>query len=355
MNRKTLILAALGLLSTTTVDAQRLSLNKQTIDCGKTGFEVPVSATFEMRNKGLRKLVINDVKADCGCTKVELSKKEAGPGERLTLTVTYDARLLGHFEKQVAVMTNATKKPVYLKIKGVVLADYQDFAGNYPYDFGGLLADANNLEFDNVNRGEHPEAEVHIVNNSSSVMTPNVMHLPPYLTAIVVPEQLAPGRAGKVTLTLNSEKLHDFGLTQTSVYLAKNLGDKVNSDNELPVSTVLLPDMKEYEGEGRQQAPRMQLSATDIDLGDMKTKSKRSGDVTITNNGQSNLKINSLQMFTPGLKVTLSKRELKPGEQAKLKVTAYADGLRKARSKPRVLMISNDPVQAKVVINVNVK
>jgi len=36
-------------------------------------------------------------------------------------------------------------------------------------------------------------------------------------------------------------------------------------------------------------------------------------------------------------------------------VTAYADGLRKARSKPRVLMITNDPENAKVVINVNVE
>lgn len=355
VGKKTATLLLLPLFACLPAGAQRLQLNKQTIDCGKTGFEVPVSATFELRNKGLRKMVVSDVKADCGCTQTELSKREAGPGERIMLTVTYDARLLGHFDKQVAVTTNATKKPVYLRIKGVVLADYQDFKGNYPYDFGGLLSDVNNVEFDNVNRGDNPEMEFHIVNNSSSAMTPNVLHLPPYLTAIVSPEQLAPGRAGKVTLMLNSEKLHDYGLTQTSVYLAKNLGEKINSSNELPVATVLLPDLTKFEGEGRQQAPQLQLSATDINLGEMGAKSKKAGEVTLTNTGQTTLKISSLQMFTPGLRVTLKKRELQPGEQTKLKVTAFADGLRKARSKPRVLMITNDPAQAKVVIYVNVK
>lgn len=355
MKKKTLIIAALGLLTATTVSAQRLSVNKTTIDCGKTGFEMPVSATFEMRNKGLRRLVISEVKADCGCLEAELSKKEIGVGERFTLKVTYDARMLGHFEKQVAIVSNATKKPVYLKIKGVVLADYQDFSGSYPYDFGGLLTDLNDLEFDDVKRGDHPEIEMHIMNNSTSNMMPNIMHLPPYLSAVATPEQLSPGRSGTIKLTLNSEHLRNFGLTQTEVYLAKNLGERVNSANEINVSAVLLPNMEQFEGAGRHQAPHMQLSSTNIDLGDMGTKKKKSGEVIISNDGQSDLKISSLQMFTPGLRVTLSKRELKPGEHTKLKVTAYADGLRKARSKPRVLMITNDPENAKVVINVNVE
>jgi len=363
MNRKTTrlirgrvgVLALLSFLFFSPATAQRLSIDKQTIDCGKTGFEVPVSATFEMVNKGKRKLLVTDVRPDCGCTKVELSGKEVEPGDRFTLTVTYDARMLGHFVKQVALYSNASINPVYLKIKGVVLADYTDYAGSYPYNYKGLLYDLNNLEFDNVNRGDHPEAEMHILNNSSSVMTPNVMHLPPYLNAVVLPEQLSPGRAGVITFILDSEQLRDYGLTQTSVYLATQLGDKINSENELPVSTVLLPDLTKFEGEGRQKAPHLNLSATAFELGEFGNKSKKKGQVILTNTGASELRIRSLQMFTQGLRVTLSKRVLKPGEQAKLKVTAFADGLRKARSKPRVLMITNDPDQSKVVINVNVK
>ena len=66
--------------------AQRLTVKTTTIDVGATGYEQPVTATFEMRNKGLRRLVIQSVKPDCGCTKIEYPK-EVGIGERFTLMV----------------------------------------------------------------------------------------------------------------------------------------------------------------------------------------------------------------------------------------------------------------------------
>ena len=59
-------------------------------------------------------------------------------------------------------------------------------------------------------------------------------------------------------------------------------------------------------------------------------------------------------MFTAGMKVKLNKTKLQSGEQAKLKITVDAKEIKKARSKPRVLMITNDPKRPKVIINVNV-
>jgi uncharacterized protein (TIGR00255 family) len=74
--------------------------------------------------------------------------------------------------------------------------------------------------------------------------------------------------------------------------------------------------------------------------------------VSVDNIGKSELDISSLQMFTTGLKVKLNKTHLQPGEQATLKITADTKALRAARSKPRVLMITNDPMKPKVVINI---
>ena len=58
-----------------TANAQRLTVKNTTIDVGATGYEQPVTATFELRNKGLRRLVIESVKPDCGCTKIEYPKE----------------------------------------------------------------------------------------------------------------------------------------------------------------------------------------------------------------------------------------------------------------------------------------
>ena len=155
--------------------------------------------------------------------------------------MTYDARQLGHFDKQAAIVSNGSEKPLYIRMKGVVLADIQDFSGTYPIEMGDLRLDKADLEFDDVNRGDQQVQELHIHNNGTKVYHPNLMHLPSYLTAVVTPERLALGRSGKITVVLNSALLRDYGLTQTSVYLAGNPGDKVSPDHEIAVSAVLLP------------------------------------------------------------------------------------------------------------------
>jgi hypothetical protein len=346
---------ALFLLAGSPVMAQTVSVSEPVQDCGTTSYWTPVTATFQLWNKGQHPLVISDVKADCGCTSVTYPKTPVEVGAPFTVTMTYDARQLGHYYKQAAIRSNGTERPVYIAMKGVILADIHDYSGSYEFSMGDLLLDKNYIEFDDVNRGDQPVQEIYIMNNGNEMMQPNVMHLPTYLSAVVEPMRLSPGHSGKVTLTLHTDKVRQLGLTQTSVYMGKILGERVSQKNELPVSVVLLPDLTSLAGQNKQRAPQLQLSAQQLELGSFDGKSKKTGEIVLTNNGHSPLKVSSLQMFTPGLKVTLGKRELAPGATTKLKVTAYRDRLKSARSKPRVLMITNDPDHAKLVIDINVK
>ena len=337
-------------MAAATAFAQKLTIDKTTIDVGKTGFQVPVTATFEMRNKSSKQMVISRLETDCGCTTID-GPKTIGPGERFTISMTYDARMLGHFTKQATLYSNASPEPVYLKMKGVVLTDVVDYSKRYPYDMGGMLASINNIEFDDVNKGEHREVEINLMNNTEQDMTPNMLHLPSYLHALAMPEKLEPNRSGKIILTLNSEEVQQYGLTQVSIYLAKKLGEKISSDTEIPVSIVLLPDMTAFEGQNIELAPQLQLSAQALNL----DAHHKNGTIILSNTGKSVLKVTSLQMFTGGVQVKLPKSELQPGESTKLRVNIIPNQIRKARSKPRILMITNDPQHAKEVITINVE
>ena len=337
-------------MAAATALAQKLTIDKTTIDVGKTGFQVPVTATFEMRNKSSKQMVIGRLETDCGCTTID-GPKTIGPGERFTISMTYDARMLGHFTKQATLYSNASPEPVYLKMKGVVLTAVVDYSKRYPYDMGGMLASINNIEFDDVKKGEHREVEINLMNNTEQDMTPNMLHLPSYLHALAMPEKLEPNRSGKIILTLNSEEVQQYGLTQVSIYLAKKLGEKISSDTEIPVSIVLLPDMTAFEGQNIELAPRLQLSAQALNL----DAHHKNGTIILSNTGKSVLKVTSLQMFTGGVQVKLPKSELQPGESTKLRVNIIPNQIRKARSKPRILMITNDPQHAKEVITINVE
>ncbi len=352
-NKIVLLLLLLG--ASHSANAQ-LVCQQTTVDCGKALYQKPVTATFELQNNGGQTLEITDVAVDCGCTKSTVKKRTIAPGEKVTVDLTYDSKLLGHFTKSAMVTYRGIMgSPLILTMKGVVQKELKDYSTLYPYAMGDLLSDKGVLEFDDVNKGEHPEQEIIVLNNSQQVMTPNIEHLPSYLSAFAHPEKLKPGQTGKITVMLLSENLPDYGLNQTTVYLASHLGDKIDPENELPVSVVLLPNLKPFEGKNLQYAPKLSLSAESLEVGIIKGKKRKKAQLVITNEGRLPLEISSIQMFTRGLKITLSKRTLQPKEKTKLKIVADIDVLRKSRTKPRILMITNAPEQSKVVIPIIIK
>ena len=336
------------------LQAQLLSSKNEVIDCGNVVYEHPVTAKFELTNKGSLPMTIKDVKTSCGCTEVTFPKRQISPGENFTVDVTYDSRQLGHFSKDVALYSDVSQQPLYLKIRGVVVEEVIDYAGLYPYTIADLMVDRTNVEYDDVNMGDRPVQKIHIRNTSGKNVSPVVMHLPPYLQAFVSPTTLAPGRQGTISLMLDSRKVRDLGLTQTSVFLGMFPGDKVHPEKEITVSTVLLPGFSEMSEAQMAFAPRLKLSTEELNIS-FNGKSSVSETIIVENKGYSELDINTLQMYTVGMKVKLNRTKLQPGEQAKLKITIDAKMIKKARSKPRVLMITNDPKKPKVIINVNVK
>ncbi len=349
MKRK-LIIPSLLLLAALPVAAQKLIIEKTTVDIGRMGYQKPATAVFECQNKSNRRLRIEDVKPDCYCTTVDFPRGDIGSGDKFQIRMTYNGRQLGHFNHQAAVYTNADAKPFYITMTGVVLEHYVDLSGNYPVKMGDLCLSTEDVEFDDVNKGDEPEHVLRIYNNGTQTYRPNLMHLPSYLTAQVQPEVLRPDDEGVIILKLQSSKLHDYGLTQTSVYLAGNPGDKVSPDHEISISTILLPAFAEVP----HNPARIQLSRESVAI-DFAGKSKKTEVIEITNAGHSTLNISSLQMFTPGLRISLGKRQLAPGETTKLKITAMRDDLQKVRTQPRILMITNDPQKPKVTITINAK
>lgn len=335
--------------------AQAISLPSDTVNCGQVVFKHPVKAEFKMKNSGDKPLLISDVKASCGCTTVSYPSVAIAPGKSFSVNAVYDAKTMGHFQKEIGIYSNASEKPLLLTIRGVVVEKKSNFKGEYPYTLGDMLVDKTELLFDNVNKGDMPIQQIHILNNSDETMVPQLMHLPPYIRGEVKPARIAPGRSATVSLQVDSRKLTDLGLTQTSIYLGEFPGDKVSPEKELDVNIILLPSFEKQTKEQLAAAPRLQLSKGRVNIGSFDGKSKKKDELEITNIGKSTLIIRSLQMIGTGLEVSLNNQHIEAGETAKMKVTAIRSMIEKSRSVPKVLMITNDPTQPKVLINVDLK
>lgn len=336
--------------------AQKITTQHEVVDCGQVVFNKPVTAEFVLKNDGLKPLVINNVLKSCGCTEVDYPKTGIAAGESFVIKAVYDAKQMGTFTKQVCLYTNADEEPFILSMRGKVVGSVVDFAGSYDEMLGVIKSDAQEVEFDDVNRGDRPVQRIHIFNPTDELLEPVVMHLPSYLHAFVSPSKVAPRHSAEISFVLDSKKLRDLGLNQTSVYLGERPGDKIAPEKEIVVSAVLLPGFENMTPAKKAQAPKIEMSATDLNLGSFNGKKKLKGEILITNKGKSELDIRSMQMFTMGLQVNLKKSKIQPGETVKMKVTAVAADLKKSRVRhPRILMITNDPDHAKVVVKINVQ
>ena len=84
--------------------------------------------TFTFTNEGDKPLVINQAVASCGCTIPKYTKTPVKPGEKGTISVTYNGRgrFPGHFKKMITVRPNGVPEMTRLYIEGTMKEDAKD-------------------------------------------------------------------------------------------------------------------------------------------------------------------------------------------------------------------------------------
>lgn len=122
--KRILFMAMLLITSVTTTFAQaKISFDKLTNDLGTFSEANPVQkCTFTFTNTGDKPLIINQAVASCGCTVPQYTKSPIKPGEKGTITVTYNGKgkFPGHFKKTVTIRTNGVPEMTRLYVEGVM-------------------------------------------------------------------------------------------------------------------------------------------------------------------------------------------------------------------------------------------
>lgn len=151
----------------------KMQFDQTTVELGTLLWHSPRTATFTVTNKGTADLIIKDVHPDCGCTLVNWTRTPIGPGSTGTIEATYDAEMLGHFTKGLAVYTNLDSIPHYLSIMGQVSMTQAEPSVEFPFKIGDYFLSTDNVEFDDVNRGEQPVFALQIFNSGKKLTVRN--------------------------------------------------------------------------------------------------------------------------------------------------------------------------------------
>lgn len=330
----------------------KMSFDKESKDFGTILWANPATAEFKLSNTGNALLVLSDVEASCACTAVEWPREGVKPGETATIKAVFDAKALGTFYKEVEIHSNASDEPVYLGMSGKVVANAEEVTSTEGFEvvMGDVRLNKDVLEFDKVSKGNDPIEEIMVLNPTRAPFEPVLMHVPEYLEVSCYPERIAAGRTGRIRVKLLTDKIHNMGLTQTSVYFTRQFGDKVSAENEIPVSVILLPDFSAMSQTSFLQAPKLLLSSVELEMS-TNGKMKKKATVLVSNTGKSELRIDRLQVLSSAISVSIPKKIIPAGQTIKMKVTLDKTMVKKHR-KLGILMITNDPEHAEQIIDI---
>ena len=120
----TLLIGTLSLAFAQSAQKQaEIKFDKLTHNFGTITDKDPVQkCTFTFTNVGNAPLVINQAVASCGCTVPQYSKKPIMPGEKGSITVTFNSRgqFPSHFKKTVTVRSNGKIEMSRLYVEGTI-------------------------------------------------------------------------------------------------------------------------------------------------------------------------------------------------------------------------------------------
>ena len=335
---------------------------------GNVLWKKPVTTTFVITNKSTSPFKITDLEADCNCTAISISNREVSVGGNAKIEVTYDAKMLGTFSKNIRLKTNLNDKTYYLRISGRVVADMKkvDKIGKnvneddnyaqknvYTYRIGDLQLSTDNVDFGNVYQGETATAMLHIFNGGKDSYKPVVMRVPSYLSVSCEPEEIRRGETGTLTFAFNANEFTDYGIKRDKVFLSLYDGDLMDDDNEIAFTATILPLINSINSD-LASMPKAKID-TNVDFGQFKNKKKITKTIELKNIGNSDLVLSYVEPYNSGIAdVEVNNATLKPNQKTKIRITITPD-IFVDKGKHDILLLSNDPERQKIVIHINVK
>lgn len=105
----------------------KITFEKTTHDFGTIEEGPTLTTKFEFKNEGKEPLILENVKASCGCTVPSWPKEPILPGQTSSIEVKYNTvKRPGSFNKSVTITSNATESTKVVYIKGNVTAAVEE-------------------------------------------------------------------------------------------------------------------------------------------------------------------------------------------------------------------------------------
>lgn len=338
--------------ASTQINKSTIRFDKEIHDFGVINIsEGDVFHEFEFVNTGNMPIIINQVKASCGCTTPEWTKEPVIPGQTGSIKVSFNPKgRPGPFSKSITISSNAERQKIVLKITGKVETGEGDISiegkiarikREYKYEMGEIRLKNSHVAFNEVVKGKTESKQVKVANGSmDNPVKLSFKVVPEFLTINFKPEILQPAEEGIIEVIYNSALKNDWDRVIDRLYLMVN--DESPKNNMITVTATITEDFSELSADEKEQAPKTYFESRIYNFGTMKQGKKIEHNFVLKNVGESNLIIRRVWATCGCTAVTPNKTVIKPNGSTQIKTVFNSTG-RKGNQKKMIKVITNDP------------
>lgn len=333
------ILAALAL-----VQDGNIKWDKTLHDFGDVSVtDGPLTCTYTLTNTGQEPIAIFEVVTSCGCTNVVWTQEPIQPGKTGTVSATYkneDGPM--PFDKTLTVYISGIKRPVILRLRGVVHEKKKTLSELYGAQKLGAFGIKNRqLKTGNLKQDQKISEQVSVANLGKKPLQVTWTNVSEELSLSVEPNPIPAGSTAKLTYTVraNPEKYGRWLYTATPVLNGQK------ADGSLEITTWTQENFAFLDQATRDKGPIPYFTGSTVNLGTASKGAKLTAEFTCTNRGKSALHFYKADAESPALTLAAPMPDVAPAKKGSVRFTLDTSLLETGENVIMVSLTTNSPLR----------
>lgn len=261
----------------------------------------PLTCSFTLTNTGNEDISIFEVVSSCGCTDVKFTRSKIEPGQSATISATYkNEDDPTAFDKTLTVYISGIKRPVILRLRGVVHQKAKSLSDLYsPEKLGDFGLKTRSFKTGTLKQGISVSEIATVANLGKEPLTVTFTEVSPQLSLTVTPNPIPAGSTANMSYTVKAdEKL--YGKNE---YTAVPVLNGIPANAPVTITTWTQENFALWSREQIEKAAIPVFDQSTFTFNTVRSGKKIQVSFHLTNNGNSTLHIYKADSDSPALTV----------------------------------------------------
>ncbi len=322
-------------------DGTKLSWDTMVYDFGDFSVtDGPVTCSFTFTNDGEEPIFIYEVVSSCGCTGVTFKREPVKPGESGTISATYkNEDGPGAFDKTLTVYVSGMKRPVILRLRGVVHEKKKSLSQIYTERLGDLGLKTLEYKVPGLKQGLVSSESFSVANLGKSAINVDFTDLSAQLAVKVDPNPVPAGTSAKMTFTVTADR----ELWGRNVYKATPVVNGRKAGKALEVVASTQENFALMSAQERDSAAMPMFTTSTYEFGTVSKGEKVKGEFQLVNRGKAPFHVYKADAESPALSVVPA--DVPAGGKGKLEFLLDTSSLPEGETVIMVSLTTNSPLR----------